>query len=66
MVVADQNIGMGSLSKMPDDIEKGGKNIFLKINSLLNEKTILHVMLFSQISGFLRRSQKFDENFQLL
>ena len=52
MVVADQNIGMGSLSKMPDDIEKGGKNIFIKLNSLLNEKTILHVMLFSQMSGF--------------
>jgi hypothetical protein len=30
MVVADQNIGMGSLSKMPDDIEKGGKNFIYK------------------------------------
>ena len=47
MVVADQNISMGSLSKMPDDIEKGGKNSYFKENSLMNEKTILHVMLFS-------------------
>ena len=46
MVVADQNIGMGSLSKMPDDIEKGGKNFIFKENSLMNEKIILHVMLF--------------------
>ena len=30
MVVADQNIGMGSLSKMPDDIEKGGMNLLKK------------------------------------
>jgi len=39
MVVADQNIGMGSLSKMPDDIEKGGK-IFFDIRIALNEKKI--------------------------
>ena len=38
MVVADQNIGMGSLSKMPDDIEKGGKIFFDKNNSFENEK----------------------------
>jgi len=36
MVVADQNISMGSLSKMPDDIEKGG--VPLVATSLLQQR----------------------------
>ena len=41
MVVADPNIPMGSLGKMPDDIEKGGK-IWLKTPILRMKQPAWH------------------------